>query len=343
MEESESGFARIVAHPEVGHKCLASSSVELGLIVNHRFDTLILDGSPVWTRLELAELSCRKLVIVSTARQEGIKTLYHYQGCSLEYLKDTLIRNRVRCSNPEDLNDPWDCRPYFDDRDLADSLRREAWAKSFNSYIDLQVPADKQAEARAAIASWRRNDKPVELMVKKLTLATWTWIVESHMIYCLTPHPDSLLMWAHYGDKHKGMCLEFDAKFHFGRAYQVNYADKLPVIGPDGAMDGKALIGPFFCTKSSEWHYEDEYRLVLTMIDDGGGKPASLSLQGNYLILPPKVLTAIIAGYEADVGAIRAMVQEHAPGIAVKRAVRRLNEYHLDIVDDSAARYTNGD
>jgi Protein of unknown function (DUF2971) len=233
------------------------------------------------------------------------------------------------------LNDPWDCRPYFDDRDLTDSSRREEWEKLYKSYIELQVPADEQAEAKAAIARWCRNDKSVELGIKKLTLGIWKWIVESHRIYCLTPHPDSLLMWAHYGDKHKGICLEFDATLHFGRAYQVKYADKLPVIGPDIATDGKALISPMFCTKSSEWCYEDEYRLVLTI---GAASPPALRLEGNYLILPPGVLTAIVAGYEADVAAIRAMVQEHAPGVLVKRAIRRFREYHLDIVDDDPAR-----
>ena len=97
---------------------------------------------------------------------------------------------------------------------------------------------------------WCRNDKTTELGIKMMTLDTWNWIINSHRIYCLTPHPDSLLMWAHYGDKHKGVCLEFDSTLHFGRAYRVKYADNLPLISPENSTDGHALIGPMFCTVS---------------------------------------------------------------------------------------------
>jgi hypothetical protein len=55
-----------------------------------------------------------------TARAAGIKRLYHYERFNPEYLADALTKQRVHCSDPANLNDPWDCRPWFDDDALDD-------------------------------------------------------------------------------------------------------------------------------------------------------------------------------------------------------------------------------
>jgi len=34
-------------------------------------------------------------------------------------------------------------------------------------------------------------------------------MVSKRRIYCLTPDPDSILMWSHYDEHHLGICLEF--------------------------------------------------------------------------------------------------------------------------------------
>src|SRR4051812_47367201 len=88
------------------------------------------DGRSRTYRPHRPSYACRKLVVVRTARQEGIQKLYHYQGFDPDHLKDILINNRVRCSNPDRLNDPWDCRVYFDDLHLDDPSTREKWGKA---------------------------------------------------------------------------------------------------------------------------------------------------------------------------------------------------------------------
>lgn len=54
------------------------------------------------------------------ARQLGIKRLYHYERFNPEYLSTTLRERKIHCSNPANLNDPWDCRPWLDNRCLQD-------------------------------------------------------------------------------------------------------------------------------------------------------------------------------------------------------------------------------
>ena len=55
-----------------------------------------------------------------TALEAGISTLYHYEKFNPEYLATTLRERKIHCSNPASLNDPWDCRPWFDSRWLKD-------------------------------------------------------------------------------------------------------------------------------------------------------------------------------------------------------------------------------
>ena len=65
-------------------------------------------------------------------------------------------------------------------------------------------------------------------------------------------------MWAHYGDKHRGICLEFDVwQPNLSSAIRVQYRETYPTFPLDDGTD----ISPFY-TKSAEWAYEEEYRLI---------------------------------------------------------------------------------
>ncbi len=62
--------------------------------------------------------------------QNRIPALYHYEKFNAEYLTTTLRDETIHCSNPTNLNDPWDCKPAFDPHSLDDPdvLQREiAW------------------------------------------------------------------------------------------------------------------------------------------------------------------------------------------------------------------------
>jgi hypothetical protein len=49
-----------------------------------------------------------------TPSQAGITRLYHYEKFCPQWLSATLSDQKIHCSNPANLNDPWDCRPSFD-------------------------------------------------------------------------------------------------------------------------------------------------------------------------------------------------------------------------------------
>jgi hypothetical protein len=98
-------------------------------------------------------------------------------------------------------------------------------------------------------------------------------IREKYNVACFGECHDSLLMWAHYADSHKGLCLQlkyFPEKRPEGCAFEkVHYSTRYPRI--DGAKtDDISTVKNLFFTKSVEWLYEKEWRLVAPASMKGG-------------------------------------------------------------------------
>ena len=157
-------------------------------------------------------------------------------------------------------------------------------------------------------------------------------IIADTRIYCLVPEPDSILMWTHYADSHKGICLEFAVDNPvFQQAAPIKYKRNYPVWAP-GIHDD---LGDFLLTKAEDWSYEKEYRIFASN-DDAmpNGEPNHCKLIGEHVRLPPQALTGIILGCQCDAKAeneIRDIVHKHSPGLPIRRAVRLPFEYKLCI------------
>jgi len=73
-------------------------------------------------------------------------------------------------------------------------------------------------------------------------------------------HPiKNLLMWAHYADGHKGFCVEYDFSSEF-RKQMVSF-NRVHYDAVDLSKE-KISITEAFATKSKEWKYENEVRLI---------------------------------------------------------------------------------
>jgi hypothetical protein len=268
--------------------------------------------------------------MMQMARKDGIEKLYHYQGPNLCRLEDILKNKRVYFSNPADFNDPWDCQPFFDSLNLDDATCREKWGIQLEREL-AKIPPQARDTLRELPGKWYDHQAVLRNVIEKMTIGH-SKAAQQWRIYCLTPYAKSLLMWAHYGDKHCGVCLEFNATRQFGLAYKVTYRDELLPVGPDIREDHKALAELTVLTKSKEWEYEREYRMLSR--EKALDPTFALTTEDNYFPLPPVSLTAIIMGWAADKEKIRDMVRKFWPGLNLKRAVKRPHEYHIDIVDD---------
>ena len=154
-------------------------------------------------------------------------------------------------------------------------------------------------------------------------------VIRQKRIYCLTPKPTSNLMWSHYANNHRGICLEFHTGNPlFSGAKEVVYRPDYPRWLPHEV--DKTGVEMFLC-KSDDWKYEEEFRII-------GGldmEKEYLNLDGEYFYLPPGALQSVIVGCEADEAdydAVRKMVSDHSPDVSVRRVVRMHIEFRLQIV-----------
>ena len=126
---------------------------------------------------------------------------------------------------------------------------------------------------------------------------------------------NDILMWAHYADKYKGACLEFDISrllknFKNGATLeQVKYAEvkvnereRVPVSheDPSGTSPKYQRHAIYFLSKKAhEWAYEDECRLIATPVEAKFIKCIK-GEDGKYILvsdIPDGAIRRLIFGY----------------------------------------------
>ena len=261
-----------------------------------------------------------------TAVQAGLVTLYHYEKFNAEFLAITLREQKIHCSNPGNLNDPWDCMPWLDAPALRDP---NVFRQAMDSYHELGKGHPLRPDLQEKFESRLQNDpKYLNEFIGGQSKSIQDMVAERR-IYCLTPHADSTLMWSHYADNHHGICLEFSvANPLFRNAREVVYRSEYPVWLPHEFHAYPESTLEIVLTKADDWAYEKEFRLVSVR---PGTPSAWLAVKGDYFCLPPGALKSVIAGCVADHEAISKVVNEHAPGLATKHARRVANHYRLVI------------
>lgn len=147
--------------------------------------------------------------------------------------------------------------------------------------------------------------------------------VDKAGIVCFSKVRDDILMWAHYANKHKGLCLEFDGSSNcifFGEAQPVEYEEYTPIPLQE---DSNRQVTRAILTKSKHWSYEREYRIF---------RPG---VAGHKLNYPVELLTGIIFGClmpEKVRESVKQWVEQGGCRVAFFEARLKMAEFGLDIV-----------
>ena len=125
------------------------------------------------------------------------------------------------------------------------------------------------------IATFQELNDPFELIsinfsdesIRNSFMHIKTELSKSKGILCFSRRWSNPVMWSHYADRHKGLCLGFDVPDNTDVFRRVSYTSKriIPEIdklqwvadAPDSAFN---YIQQFLFTKFSHWKYEQEVR-----------------------------------------------------------------------------------
>lgn len=160
-------------------------------------------------------------------------------------------------------------------------------------------------------------------------------------VLCLSQRWDSHLMWAHYACNHEGYAIIYQQEIVAALSSRCGVEAAGPVtyskIVPDlrwfhGPRD--EMVGPLLSTKSAEWSYEREFRLILS------GEPGQVAL---YQEINPNLIAGVILGTrtsEAVIGRALSIRQER-PDFIIKMVSSKPRSYALDTYDvkDNTRRY----
>lgn len=188
------------------------------------------------------------------------RTLYKYMSiASDERLQWMLgyLEGKAYFSSPSVFNDPFELGTPI--RSPTDDETDEA-AKNINEGF-LGLSKSKQAKVR------RRVQDDAER--QGLTLSTETWLRDIGVL-CLTEKPFNLLMWSHYADCHRGICIGFDSGMSIFCTFEkIRYLNERPQLpfGCNTRVEREHLNQILF-TKAIEWEYEQEWRAVRRTVKD---------------------------------------------------------------------------
>lgn len=188
---------------------------------------------------------------------------YRYRSLSAgaaEHVERTICHSELYFPKPLSFNDPFDCRPSFlftaTDEELTAYYRR--LLKKYKPQLNRE---QRRKEAKSMLGDWERDLRNPE---------AFKWVHQQHTkqiteqigVLCLSCVRNDILMWSHYADSHRGICLEFDGRFEFfAHAQEVKYPPLRPRINPF-RQDRVEMMEAALLTKSEHWAYEQEWRLV---------------------------------------------------------------------------------
>ena len=202
---------------------------------------------------------------------------------------DVLTSGFIMLTRPRLFNDPFELKPHYE------------------SLEELQLPVIPNAtpEQLAWIKKEQKNinDKVLPPSSKNTILENATQTI---VVLSLAENRESLLMWAHYAAAHTGFLIGFDSEQkilaidsphrHMDR---VKYQVKRPSQMTFEAISNDELL----FTKSIEWEYEGEWRILDSLYSADGEMHKNLPDRWPFKFNPKAVKEVIVGCRSGDLAA----------------------------------------
>lgn len=239
------------------------------------------------------------------------RIIYKYSSFDIA-VNNILSEKTLKFVNPSTFNDPFDCNEHIIKIDIDDEFIPQIIRES--------NPKITEEFERTILSKLKLPETWVE---------SFTTRKEGYKVSCFSKKCDNVLMWSHYAEKHKGICIGFDFPHKVNDKFILSNVKYLNQITP---ICGKATFEKvmlyWLTTKSSAWHYEDEVRGLL--VDKGNEKLVSFD---------KKYIKEVIFGCNVNNQKIDEAIKKlektnlDINSISFKRAVIDKNSFRLELIN----------
>ena len=225
---------------------------------------------------------------------------------------ETIKNNSVILQNPSEYNDPFDCDVYTTEEESEKAFQLFVNYQAFMCFYDGLIRENKKPEKLKLFgAVTKKNLQCSASQIKKTKLFSiqpyllpfhpllyktlkkskaelkkefkqmiknvFKNIKNSILASCFGSSYDSILMWSHYGDKHRGACIEFEIEnndfrkvtydkdmkpFELTKALQIIFGHEFAGEEADYNDEKYYFLCDPLLTKAIGWEYEGEVRCL---------------------------------------------------------------------------------
>ncbi len=251
-------------------------------------------------------------------------TLFRYQSIN-DNLKNSLENTYLWFSSAKDMNDPFEAIIPYDFNKMEASTICRYFRKLIKSHSkqDIAIPNEDLLEKDDQLK--QRCIHTIKQGVEKA--------INKPKILCLSANHKNILMWSHYADGHKGLCIEFDLQkdpLLFSSVHKVQYRSAFPTGNNilDNTEAGILKCGTdALLTKALGWVYEEEFRVIkkITPSETPNKQP----------INNKSIIKSIYFGLrtpEKDVKAIKSLLKNAAYPDTIKyfKAIKAADAFAID-------------
>jgi hypothetical protein len=193
------------------------------------------------------------MALIFLARANPPPILFRYRRPS-DWTIDEISKQELYAATLEELNDPFECRaPIVWNDELFRKL-------SIRHAPAFGISPEKAAEDFDSFRDW----------AMKMLSEKWQATMAQTRFVCFSAKPDSIRMWSYYAQAHEGICVGYDTtKRPFWVTQKVKYQNPETPFDVIAAFesDPTEIYANITCRKSSEWEFEEEYRIAPNLGD----------------------------------------------------------------------------
>jgi len=203
--------------------------------------------------------------------------LYKHLGIDENELVFNIFNNcQFKYSFPFNFNDPYDC--HFESEIDFKGIDRDVFNKVFNQKINSK--------------DWKvLKNRLKQNLQENMLEGVMDEFRKQYTVTCFNNAPLNILMWSHYAKNHEGFMVEFrfPKKQLESIPMPVIYTENYPIVSLpwnlveflNGASNQYEILKKIFLNKSTDWGYENEYRLIA---------------EKEFIDFPYQIISSVILG-----------------------------------------------